>query len=213
MLAQLGAHLTKLDELRNSHKHASLHHFGITADPSKYQGNLRKLVLSHVDRYDIHMGTYLRYAHVVLTYMVLEDRLHAFGQLILATRRGAAFVPDKGKGSMLDKFERYLCVLSLPAPSKETVEPLLLIRNCLVHYRGCVADYGKRDSLQRYLPNLIGVTIDAQNYLTLTTEGCLTLQERASQYLHAINSAAGFRLWIPPEVQRNLQKIFSRSKQ
>src|SRR6267378_2163941 len=93
ILARLGDHLMTLDELRDSHKHASLDHFGLTADPAAYEGNLQQLVSSHVERFDTHMGAYLRYAHIVLTYMVFEDRLHAFGELISVTGRGASFVP------------------------------------------------------------------------------------------------------------------------
>jgi hypothetical protein len=206
MLARLGDHLVTLDELRDSHKHASLDHFGLTADPAAYEGNLQKLVSSHVERFDTHIGAYLRYAHVVLTYMVLEDRLHAFGQLISATHRGAPFVPKKGKGSLVDRFEWYLSALSLAAPSKDLVEPLRLIRNRVVHCRGCLKDFSERDRLQQYLPTLIGVTTDAQNRLMLTTEGCLRLQEGAIQYLQAIDSAAGFHLWMPPEVRKNLEE-------
>jgi hypothetical protein len=206
MLAGLGDHLMTLDELRDSHKHASLDHFGLTADPAAYKGNLQRVVSSHVARFDTDMGAYLRYAHVVLTYMVLEDRLHAFGQLISAMRRGAAFVSSKGKGSLLDRFERYLSALSFAGPSKDRVEALRLVRNCVVHCRGCVPDFSERHKLRQYLPTLIGVMIDAQERLGLTTEGCLRLQEGAIQYLHAIDCAAGFHLCIPPEVRRNFEE-------
>jgi len=208
MLARLGDHLITLDGLRDSHKHVSLAHFGLTPDPTAYDGNLQRLVSSHLDRYDTHMGGYLRYAHVVLAYIVLEDRLHAFGQLIFATHRGSPFAPatDKKKGSMLAKFERYLSSLSLPAPSNDAVEALRLIRNCVVHCRGCIADFGERDRLELYLPNLRGVTVDAQERLILTTEGCLRLQEGVIQYLHAIDSLAGFHLWIPDAIRRNFEE-------
>jgi hypothetical protein len=206
MLAQLGCHLITLDELRNSHKHASLDRFGLTADPAAHKGNVQRVVSSHVQRFDTHMGAYLRYAHVVLTYMTLEDRLYAFGQLISLTGRGAPFVLTKGKGSLLDRFERYLSAHSLPTPSKDLVDPLRLTRNCVVHCRGCIADFGERDRLEQYLPTLIGVTIDAQNRLILTTEGCLRLQEGAIQYVHAIDSAAGFGPWVPTEVRKNFDE-------
>jgi hypothetical protein len=166
------------------------------------KGTSGGFVSSHVARFDTHMGSYLRYAHVVLTYMVLEDRLHAFGQLISAMRRGAPFVP-KGKGTLLDKFDRYVSALSFTAPRKDRVEALRLIRNCVVHCLGCVPDFTERDKLRQYLPTLIGAMIDAEGRLALTTEGCLKLQEGAMQYLHAIDSAAGFHIWIPPEVRRN----------
>lgn len=206
MFARLADHLVTLDQLRDSHKHASLDHFGLTADPAAYKGNLQQLVSSEVERFDTHMGAYLRYAHVVLTYMVLEDRLHAFGQLIPAIRRGVPFDPTKGKGSLLDKFEQYLSALSFAAPSKTGVEALRLVRNCVVHCRGCLPDFGDRDKLREYLPTLIGVTIDARERLALKTEGCLRLQEGAIHYLHAIDSAAGFHLWSPPEVRRNFEE-------
>jgi hypothetical protein len=208
MLARLGDHLVTLDELRDSHKHDSLSHFGLSANPAAYEGDLQRLVSSHIDRYDTHMGAYLRYAHVILTYMVLEDRLHAFGEVISATHRGAAFDPDKykGKGSLLAKFERYLSSLSLSAPLKDAVEALRLIRNCVVHCRGCLTDFGERENLQSHLPNLPGVTIDPQEHLALTTEACLRLQEGAIQYLHAIDFAAGFHMWCPPEVRKNFEE-------
>jgi hypothetical protein len=152
------------------------------------------------------MGTYLRYAHVILTYVVFENRLHAFGQLVSATHRGAPFLPGKGKGSLLDKFELYLHDLSLAVPPKNAVEALRLTRNCIVHCRGCVADYSEADRLKTYLPNLVGVTFDAQNLLTLTTEGCLRLQEGVIEYLRAIDATAGFHLSIPADVRKNFEE-------
>ena len=207
MFARLGDHLMTLDDLRNSHKHATLNHFGLTADPTSYKGNLQKLVSSHLERYDTHMGNYLRYAHVVMTYMVLEDRLHAFGQAISATHLGPQFIPkeDKRNGSLLDKFERYFRTLSLVPPSKAAVELLRLIRNYVVHRRGLVTD-AEWGRLKKYLPNLAGMAVDAQHHLTLTTEACLGLQNGAIEYLRAINSAAGFHLRLPPEIQRNLNE-------
>lgn len=206
MLARLGDHLMTLDGLRDSQKNSALGHFGLKAKPEAYEGNLRKLVSSHIERYDAHMGGYLRYAHVLLVYMVFEDRLHAFGQVISATRRGDHFNPKKWKGSLLDKFEGYLGSLPIEAPQKSDVEILRLIRNCLVHCGGCVTESSDCEVLQRLIPTLVGVTIDEQDHIALTTEGCLKLQEGVIQYLQAIESAAGFHLWIPPEVRKNFEE-------
>jgi len=205
MFARLGDHLVTLDGLRDSHKQISLEHFGLTADPTAYEGNLQKLVSSHLDRFDTHMAGYLRYAHVVLAYIVMEDRLHTFGQLISETHRGSRF-EAKGKGSLLAQFERYLSTLSIPAPQKTPAEALRLVRNCIVHCRGCLADYGERESLQFILPDLHGVTLDAEERLRLTPEGCLRLQEGVERYLRAIDSAAGFRFTIPDSIRKNFEK-------
>ena len=202
MFARLGHHLVTLDNLRDEHKHVALEQFGLVADPTIYDGNLHRLVASHIDHYDNQMGTYLRYAHVVLTYLVFEDRLHAFGRLRMATHRGNEFVAGNGKGSLIKKFAHYLTVHSIKVPSSDAVESLRLIRNCVVHCHGRVADYSERDTLRQRLPSLVGVVTDGQERLKLTTEGCLNLQEGAIQYVHAINSAAGFRLWIPPAGHR-----------
>lgn len=210
MFARLGDHLTTLDELRDSYKHTSLEQFGLKANPASYGSTLHDIVLAHLERCDVHMGTYLRYAHVVLTYMVLEDRLHAFGQLILATGRGAPFIPkkDKRKVSMLVKFDAYLSCLSVVRPSTDAVDALRLIRNCIVHCRGYLADLdeGSREKLEIYLPNLFGIALDRDDRLTLTTAGCLSLQDAAMEYIRAIDSSAGFNLWIPADVRKNFEQ-------
>jgi hypothetical protein len=202
MLARLGDHLVTLDELRESHKHVSLEQFGLD-DATAYDGNLNTLVSSHLDRYDVHMATYLRYAHVILTYMVLENRLEAFGQLISATNRGTPFVPS---GSLLQKFERYLATLGLTVPQKDALEPLRLVRNCIVHCRGWIDRYRERSALESQIPHLVGVSFDAQSCLTFTTEGCLKLQEAVFQYLQGIDRAAGFHMQVPSAVRENFER-------
>ena len=207
MFSQLGDNLVTLDGLREAHKLVSLEHFGLTGDPAQFDENVRKLILAHLERYDTHMGSYLKYAHVALAYMTLEDRLYAFGGLMSATHRGSSFIPaKKEKGSLLDKFERYLEANKISSPLAGAAEPLRLVRNCIVHSRGCVSDYSEGDKLRAILPTLIGVTTNAQDRLFLTAEGCLLLQETVVQYVSAINSAARFRLWTPPEVQKNFEK-------
>lgn len=202
MFARLGDHLVTLDELRESHKHVSLEQFG-RDDATRYDGNLNVLVSSHLDRYDVHIGNYLRYAHVILTYIVLENRLEAFGQVISKTNKGMPFVPG---GSLLKKFEGYLATLELNVPEKDTLEPLRLVRNCIVHCRGCIARYRERSALESHIPHLVGVSLDEQNCLTFTTEGCLKLQERAFQYLQEIDLTAGFHLWVPNEARESFER-------
>lgn len=202
MLARLGDHLVTLDELRESDKHVSLEHFGLD-DSTVYDGNVNALVSSHLNRYDVHMATYLRYAHVILTYMVLENRLEAFGQMIAATNRGTPFVPS---GSLLQKFERYLATLGLTVAQKDALEPLRLVRNCIVHCRGCIDRYRERSALESQIPHLVGVSLDEQSCLTFTTEGCLKLQEAVFQYLQGIDRAAGFHMCVPSAVRENFER-------
>ena len=215
MFARLGDHLLILDHLRDLHKHASLDQFGLRANPAIYEGNLGNIVISHLKRYDVHMATYLKYAHVVLTYIVLEDRLHAFGQLIAALSRGASFAPnkEKRKWSMIAKFEDYLSSLSLVPPRNDAIDALRVIRNCIVHCRGCVSGLSERErgTLQMYRSSLVGVAVDVDDRLTLTTDGCLRLQHGAMNYVWEIDSAAGFHLWIPPEVRKSFEEHILRS--
>lgn len=205
MLVRLGDHLITLDELRDGQKHAALSHFGFSNDPQAHEGPARQVVESHLERYDGHMATYLRYSHVVLTYLVFEDRLSAFGKMVAATRTGASEFTRQGSGSLIAKFGRYLNQLSLSPPSAAEVEGLRLIRNCIVHCNGSVREFGERRALEQFLANQSETTIGPDDKLNLTTCGCLQLQEAVSEYLHAINSAAGLRIWIPPQVRQSFE--------
>jgi len=200
MLARLGDHLVTLDALRDRTRQSGLEAFGLHTGTAS--APFAALLSSHKDRYDVHMATYLRYAHIVLTYMVLEDRLEAFGALIAATNRGAAFAPGKGSGSLIERFESYLERITLLAPKRDAVEALRLSRNCIVHSRGRV----DKADLRSLVPQLVGVCIDDAGALSFTTEGCLLLQESVSQYLQAIDGAAGFRMWVPTEVRENFER-------
>lgn len=206
MLAHLGDHLVTLDELRDGQKHAALAHFGFNADPNAHTGIKRQIVESHLERYDGHMATYLRYSHIVLAYLVFEDRLFAFGRILAATRKDVSdFSRRKGSGSLIAKFERYLNELSLPTPTNIAVEGLRLVRNCVVHCNGNIGDFNEREALKQFVARQTEVMINQDGKLFLTTRGCLELQEGVFDYLREINSAAGLRMWIPPEVRKSFE--------
>lgn len=200
MLARLGDHLVTLDALRESTKHAAIEAFGL--DAATQSESLDALLTSHNDRYDVHMVTYLRYAHIVLTHMVLEHWLEAFGVLIVATRRGAPFVQKHGDGSLLKQFERYLARIGVSAPNRDQIEGLRLTRNCIVHSSGRV----DTAELRSLVPRLAGVSIDDTGSLIFTTEGCLLLQDGVVHYLHELDHAAGLRIWVPSVVRENFER-------
>ena len=203
MLARLGDHLVTLDALREWTKHSALDAFGL--DAAAPSNPWAAVISSHNDRYDVHMATYLRYAHIVLTYIVLEHRLEAFGALIAATRRGARFVQNQGGGSLLKRFERYLARIGVPAPNRDAIDALRLTRNCIVHCRGRVDSA----ELRSLVPNLAGVSVDEAGSLSFTTEGCLLLQDAVVQYAHEIDRAAGFRLWAPSAVRQKFDRYIA----
>jgi hypothetical protein len=204
MLARLGDHLLTLDGLRDSHKHASLDALGLTESAPNSE-NVAALLSSHAERYDVHMANYLRYAHVALTYMIFEDRLQAFGGIVASARRGAAFVAKSNRG-LMPQFEQYLTSLKLPIPRSSGIDALRQLRNCIVHARGRIGGSKNASQLQSLVGSLEGVSIDATGRLSFTTEGCLLLQEEVIHYLHSIDSAAGFRMWIPDAVRANFQR-------
>jgi hypothetical protein len=204
MLARLGDHLLTLDELRDSQKHASLDTFGLTESAPNSE-NVAALLSSHAERYDVHMANYLRYAHVVLTYMIFEDRLQAFGRIVAATKRGAAFVAKSNRG-LMPQFEQYLTSLKLSIPPNNGIDALRQLRNCIVHARGHMRGAKNAAQLHSLVGSLEGVSIDEAGHVRFTTEGCLLLQEQAIHYLHSIDSAAGFRMWIPDAVRANFER-------
>jgi hypothetical protein len=207
MLARLGDHLISFDSFREEHKFSSLDQFGLRTEQTEtYCENLQQLVSAHLDRFDVHMADYLRYAHVLLTYMVFENRLDAFGRLISETGKGPPFSANTGNGTLLQKFNAYLVSLSLSPPRSDTVDSLRLIRNCITHNRGRLKGASYEKSLRARLSKLVGVSADSGS-ITLTTEGCLRLQEAVIQYLHGIDSAGGFHIWIPPAIRQE-QKTF-----
>lgn len=208
MDARLGDHLLTLDTLRDTGKNNSLAYFGFSADLSEHEGSIRSFVASHLERYDDHMAGYLRYAHLVLTYIILEDRLCAFGKTMHAINRGAPFDPDRhkskgGSDSTLARFDRYLQVCSILPPANEEVESLRLIRNCIVHANGRVSGLKKEQEARKVrdmLPALAGVTLDCDGYLKITTEGCLVLQEGMMRYLRSLFDAVDFHIWMPADI-------------
>lgn len=204
MLARLGDHLLTLDELRVSHKHASLETFGLTKTASN-SGTVTALLSSHTERYDVHMANYLRYAHVVLTYMIFEDRLHAFGRVIAATKGGPEFAPKSNRG-LVPQFEKYLASLRLPIPPNGGIDALRQLRNCIVHARGCVQECRNAAELESLICRSDGVSVDTHGCLRFTTEACLRLQEAVVDYLHSVDSASGFAMWIPDEVRANFER-------
>ena len=200
MLARLGDHLVTLDALRDWSKHAAVEAFG--SDEAAASVPVSALLSSHKERYDVHMATYLRYAHIVLTYMVLEHRLEAFGALVAATNRGSAFERNKGNGSLIERFESYLSRIGVAPPRSDAIRALRLTRNCTVHSRGRV----DKADLRSLVPDLAGVSIDPAGSLSFTTEGCLMLQESVVRYLHELDRAAGFRMWVPASVRESFER-------
>jgi hypothetical protein len=209
--ARLGDHLCTLDQLREAEKQTALRAFGFPADPEKLEGNLRNLVESHLERYDKHMGAYLRYSHVLLTYIVFESRIYAFSSVLAATRKDAQIFKSNGNKSLIEQFEAYLKLLSITLPGQQAhndVEDLRLIRNCIVHCNGSIDGLRETDKqkLQARLKVRSGISIDEEGKLTLTTECCLTLQDSVFQYMRHVDKAADFRLWIPDAVRRNFEE-------
>lgn len=204
MLARLGDHLVTLEALRDWSKHAALEAFGLGEAPASAPSSA--LLSSHNNRYDVHMATYLHYAHIVLTYMVLEHRLEAFGALIAATNRGQAFARSKGAGSLIGRFESYLVRIEVSPPKSDAIEALRLTRNCIVHCRGRV----DKTDLRSLVVDLAGVSINEAGSLKFTTEGCLMLQEGVVRYLHELDRSAGFRMWVPPSVRENFERHIAR---
>ncbi len=208
MVARLGDHLLTLDKLRDSRKNASLSNHGFSADLSEQEGSIRSFVASHLERYDDHMASYLRYAHLVLSYIVLEDRLCAFGETIHALNRGAPFDSDRhksksGSDSTLARFDRYLQAHSIHPPANEEIECLRLIRNCIVHSNGCITGIKREKEalkLRDMLPALAGVSLDCDNYLKITSEGCLVVQEGMMRYLQSLFDAVDFHIWMPADI-------------
>lgn len=212
MDARLGDHLLTLDELRDSKKYSSLARCGLSAELSENEEGIRSFVASHLERYDDHMASYLRYAHLVLTYIILEDRMLAFGETMHSINRGSSFDPKKhkslsksGSNSMLTCFDRYLRAHSIHPPANEEIESLRLIRNCIVHANGRVSGIKEQESrkLRDMLPKLSGVTIDCGDHLKVTTEGCLVIQEGMMRYLRSLFDEAGFQIWIPTGIFDN----------
>jgi hypothetical protein len=207
MVARLGDHLLTLDELRDSHKHESLAAFGFD-DCLGISENVAALRVSHTERYDLHMANYLRYAHIVLTYMILENRLQAFGATVAATNRGPAFVPA-GSRSLIRQFEDYLGSLGLSAPSRAQIDALRVLRNCIVHARGCLLQSRNASQIQSLVGTLDGTSVDSNTCLSFTTEGCLRLQEGVICYLHSIDRAAGFHIWVPDQVRASFERYIA----
>jgi hypothetical protein len=204
MLARLGDHLLTLDELRDSHKGASLDAFGLT-ESALNSDTVAALLSSHAERYDVHMANYLRYSHVVLTYLVFEDRLQAFGRMVASTKRGPTFVAKSNRG-LMPQFEQYLKSLNLPIPPSSGIDALRQLRNCIVHARGRIRGSKNASQLHLLVGGLEGVSIDTSGHLSFTTEGCLLLQEQAIHYLYSIDTGAGFRMWIPDAVRANFER-------
>lgn len=205
MLARLGDHLLTLDELRDSQKYASLDAFGLTESAPNSE-NVAALLSSHAERCDVHMANYLRYGHVVLTYMIFEDRLQAFGRIVAATKRGVPFVTKSNRDGLMPQFEQYLASLKLPIPPNGGIDALRQLRNRIVHARGRVRGSKNAAQVELLVGSLKGVSIDATGHLSFTTEGCLLLQEQVINYLHSIDSAAGFHMWIPEAVRANFER-------
>lgn len=204
MVARLGDHLLTLDELRDSHKHESLAAFEFD-QYSVMSENVAALRFSHVERYDVHMANYLRYAHIVLAYMILEDRLRAFGATVAATNRGPAFAPAGNRG-LTRQFSDYLISLGLSAPSHAGIDALRVLRNCIVHGRGCLRQSKNPSKIQSLVDNLDGTSVDVNGCLIFTTRGCLRLQEAVIHYLHSIDRTAGFRIWVPNQVRASFER-------
>lgn len=205
MDARLSDHFTTFDQLRNARMNDSLSHLGFSTNLSEHDEIIRSFLTSHIERYENHMANYLRYGHVVLTYIILEDRLYSFGKTIHAIDRGTHFDPDRYKSkndsdSTLARFDRYLQAHAIPPPANDEIERLRLIRNCVVHANGRVTGIKKKREAQKIrdmLPDLTGINLDADDCLDITTEGCLILQEGMMKYLRALFEAADFRMWLP----------------
>ena len=207
--SRLGDHIVTLDELRNRQKLESLSRFGFDPVIDQNKPYNQKMVASHLERYDVHMAKYIYYAHVILTFIVFENRLISFGKTMKLINGGQEFdpekrCPDKANDNIIGRFEAYLKICNIPCPDSESINDLRIVRNCLVHANGNVLGLKRVQDLERLkelAPRIRGLKIDSNNVLCIDAEACLILQESMRRYFFDLMDASGFYISIP--IDRN----------
>jgi hypothetical protein len=144
--------------------------------------------------YEHTHGENLRKSIIISSIIILESEIDNYCQDFQKHRKLKVSYRDF-KGDVLDKFKFYSqkilnSTYDFGRTEWQDIIGLLEIRNCLIHNRGSLDNFGKRKSVEQFINRYSSFTITDNEFIHISQKGCADSLKIINNFFEEITSFA-----------------------